>query len=46
MFTFFLFVESVRTVFAAALAAITAFEVVLLGENHVAFITHVVVLRV
>lgn len=45
MFVFFLFVESVRTVFAAALATVTAFEVVLFSKNHVAFIAHVVVFR-
>jgi hypothetical protein len=30
-------------VFAAALAAITSFEVVLFGKNHKTFFTHVII---
>ncbi len=37
------YIKTVRTVFAAALAAITSFEVVLFGKDHKTFITHVII---
>lgn len=40
------FIVAVRAMLAAALAAVAAFEVILFGEHNVAFIAHVVIIRV